>query len=141
MYGSVPVAGLTLYMVMSIRVLSPVSVLVVGAAVVAVVAGGGNGSIPLPLPADGLEAYMWERNEGKCVGCGITFALDAPPSVVVLVRLVLRSDGASVDSRRPLEGAENTPFTWYTRKPFTLVPYSSLSSIGCPLAGRACLVC
>ena len=119
MYGSVPVAGLTLYMVMSIRVLSPVSVFVVGAAVVAVAAGGGNGSIPLPLPADVLEAYMWERNEGKCVGCGITFALDAPPSVVVLVRLVLRSDGASVESRRPLEGAENTPFTWYTRNPLT----------------------
>ena len=81
MYGPVPVAGLTLYMVMSIRVLSPVSVFVVGAAVVAVAAGGGNGSIPLPLPADVLEAYMWERNEGKCVGCGITFALDAPQLV------------------------------------------------------------
>ena len=72
-----------------------------------------------PLPADVLDAYMWERNEGKCVGCGITFALDAPPSVVVLVRLVLRSDGAGVESRRPLEGAENTPFTWYTRNPLT----------------------
>ena len=47
-----------MYMVMSIRVLSPVSVFVVGAAVVAVAAGGGNGSIPLPLPADGLEAYV-----------------------------------------------------------------------------------
>ena len=119
MYGSVPAAGLTSYRDMSMRVLSSVSVFVAGDAVVAVAAGGGNWSIPLPLPADVLGAYMWERNEGKCVGCGITFALDAPPSVVVLVRLVLRSDGASVESRRPLEGAENTPFTWYTRKPLT----------------------